>query len=98
LARVIVSPVAAETLAQLVITHSLPASTRERFKRSIAPLEEFPLLGRALEDASFAGLRFILGPWRWMVIVYEHDPEADEVRILTVEAARSSNAATNYRA
>jgi hypothetical protein len=33
-----------------------------------------------------------------MVIVYEHDPEADEVRILTVEDARSSNAATNYPA
>jgi hypothetical protein len=33
-----------------------------------------------------------------MVIVYEHDAEADEVRILMVEDARSSSAATTYRA
>jgi plasmid stabilization system protein ParE len=97
MARVIVSPVAAESLARLVVTHSLPANTRERFKRSLLPLEEFPLLGRALEGEPDHGLRFILGPWRWMVIVYEHDPEADEVRVLTVEDARSSNAATTYR-
>ena len=97
MARVIVSPVAAEALARLIVTHSLPAHTRERFKRSLSPLEEFPLLGRALDGGSSLGLCFILGPWRWMVIVYAHDPETDEVRIVTVEDARSSNAATNYR-
>jgi len=97
MARVVVSPVAAESLARLILTHSLPADTTERFKHSILPLEQFPLLGRALEGGYYDGLRFVLGPWRWMVIVYEHDPEAAEVKILALEDARSSNAATSYR-
>jgi plasmid stabilization system protein ParE len=98
MARVLLSPAAVESAARLALTHSLPAETAARLGRSIAPLREFPLLGRALEGGVFDGLRFVLGPWRWMVVVYEYDADADEVRILTVEDARSSNAATNYRA
>ena len=94
--RLIVSPAAADALARLIVTHSLPADTRMRFRRSIEPLAEFPLLGRSLAGA-YAGLRFVLGPWRWMVVVYEHDPEADVVNILAVEDARSSAAPTNSR-
>lgn len=95
--RIVVSPAAADALAQLIITHSLPADTVLRFRRSIAPLAEFPLLGRTLEGPGYDGTRFVLGPWRWMVIVYEHDAETDEVRVLAVEDARSSAAATNRR-
>lgn len=95
--RIIVSPAAAASLARLTVSHSLPSDTKERFRRSIRPLAEFPLLGRALEGGGYDGLRFILGPWRWMVIVYEHDADADVVNILAVEDARSSTAATNYR-
>jgi plasmid stabilization system protein ParE len=95
--RVVVSPAAADSLARLIATHSLPADTTERFRRSIAPLAEFPRLGRALEGGGYEGLRFILGPWRWMVAVYEHREPADEVHVLVVEDARSSTAATSHR-
>jgi plasmid stabilization system protein ParE len=95
--RIVVSPAAADSLARLTVTHSLPSETKERFRRSIRPLAEFPLLGRTLEGGGYDGLRFILGPWRWMVVVYEHDADADVVNILAVEDARSSTAATNYR-
>jgi plasmid stabilization system protein ParE len=95
--RVVVSPAAADTLARLIVTHSLPADTTDRFRRSIAQLADFPLLGRALEGSGYDGTRFVLGPWRWMVIVYEIDPAADRVHILAVEDARSSSAATNRR-
>jgi plasmid stabilization system protein ParE len=95
--RIIVSPAAADSLARLIVTHSLPPDTKERFRRSIRPLAEFPLLGRALEGGGYDGLRFILGPWRWMVVVYEHDAAADVVNVLAVEDARSSTAATAYR-
>jgi plasmid stabilization system protein ParE len=95
--RIVVSPAAADSLARLTVTHSLPSETKERFRRSIRPLAEFPLLGRTLEGGGNDGLRFILGPWRWMVVVYEHDADADVVNILAVEDARSSTAATNYR-
>jgi len=97
LPRVVVSPAAAASLARLIVTHSLPADTNERFRRSVAPLAEFPRLGKALEGDGYEGLRFILGPWRWMAVVYEHRADDDEVHILVVEDARSSTAATSYR-
>ena len=46
----------------------------------------------------FEGMRFLLGPWRWLVIVYSYETDTDEVWILTIEDARSSTAATNFRA
>ncbi len=91
--QIIVSPAAADSLARLIVSHSLPADTTERFERSISQLAEFPLLGRELEGGGYDGLRFILGLWRWMIVVYEHDLEADQVKILGVEDGRSSSAA-----
>jgi plasmid stabilization system protein ParE len=95
---VVVSPAAAEALAQLIVTHSLPADTRERVRRSLSPLAEFPLLGRRLEGEGYDGLRFVLGPWRWMIVVYEHVPHDERVNVLAIEDARSSTAATRFRA
>ena len=89
-----VSPAAAASLARLIVTHSLPADTNERFRRSVAPLAEFPRLGKALEGGGDEGLRFILGPWRWMLIVYTYGREADVVAIATVQDGRTSAAAT----
>ena len=98
MARIVVSPTAASSLDRLTVTHSLPADTRARFKRSIASLAGFPRLGRLLVAGGFDGLRFVLGPWRWMIIVYDFDPETDVVQILLVEDGRSSKAATSYTA
>ena len=98
MAGVVVSPTAADSLARLILTHSLPGDTKARFRRSIAPLADFPRLGKTLEGGGYDGLRFILGPWRWMVVVYDYDVDADVVQVLIVEDARASNAATNYRA
>ena len=95
--RIVVAPAAADSLARLIVTHSLPSDAKERFRRSIASLAEFPLLGRALEGGGYDGLRFVLGPWRWLVVVYEHQADADAVYVLAVEDARSSTAATSYR-
>jgi plasmid stabilization system protein ParE len=90
--RVVVMPTAAEDLARLIVTHSLPADTSERVKRSLRPLADFPLLGAALEGR-WQGFRFILGPWRWMVIVYLVDEE--QVSVVTVQDGRSSRAPTS---
>jgi plasmid stabilization system protein ParE len=94
--RIVVSPEAAEALDRLILTHHLPADAKERVKRSVASLKQFPSMGRALER-QLAGRRFLLGPWRWMIIVYRHDEETDEVHVLTVEDAHTSNATTNLR-
>ena len=90
--RVVVMPTAAEDLARLIVTHSLPADTSERVKRSLRPLADFPLLGAALEGR-WQGFRFILGPWRWMVIVYL--VAAAQVSVVTVQDGRSSRAPTS---
>lgn len=89
MARVELSAAAVEDLDKLIRSHSLPQDTKERFKRSVKPLERFPLLGAALEGR-WAGFRFILGPWRWMIVVYVYLEREDRVVIVTIQDGRSS--------
>jgi plasmid stabilization system protein ParE len=91
MARVVVVPAAAEDVTQLFVTHSLPTDTRERVRRSLRPLSEFPLLGAQLEGR-WAELRFILGPWRWMVILYTFDQENDVASIVSIVDGRAFKA------
>ena len=93
MARILVSPAAVDDLERMIATHSLPANTRSRVRRSIDPLARFPLLGAPLEGR-WQRYRFILGPWRWMVIVYAYDEEADAVAIATIQDGRAAHAAT----
>ena len=89
MSRVLVAPAAAAALARLITTHTLPADTSSRVRRSIEPLERFPLLGASLEGR-WRDFRFILGPWRWMLIVYAYDDEADVVAVVTIQDGRVS--------
>jgi plasmid stabilization system protein ParE len=91
MARVVFAPAAAEDLDRLIVTHSLPADTKDRIRRTLRPLADFPLLGAALVGR-WQGFRFVLGPWRWMVIVYVYDEERDEVVVVTIQDGRSSRA------
>ena len=93
MATVVVTPTAVEDLDRLNRTLSLPVTTRKRVRASLRTLSEFPLLGAPLVGR-WAGYRFILGPWRWMLIVYVYDEAADRVAIVTIQDARSSRAAT----
>jgi plasmid stabilization system protein ParE len=95
-ATVVVAETAKRDLEALIVTHSLPASTRDRVRTALAPLKEFPLLGPALRGR-WQGLRFILGPWPWMLLVYEYDEASDEVSVVTIQDSRSSRAATTQR-
>jgi hypothetical protein len=94
--RVEVARVAVEDLDTLVRTQSLPADTRARVARTLRPLERFPLMGPAL-GGRWEGLRFVLGPWRWMVLVYAYIEAEDRVVVVTVQDARSSSDASNTR-
>ena len=84
-----VSSTALEDLEQLIASHSLPADTRERVARSLAPLTRFPRLGPELEGR-WAGYRFLLGPWRWMILVYIHLEDEDRAVVVTIQDGRSS--------
>jgi hypothetical protein len=93
-ATVVVVPTARADLDSLIKTLSLPASTRERVKASLRPLCRFPRLGAPLEGR-WAEFRFLLGPWRWMLILYTYDEVADRVAVVTIQDARSARSATS---
>ena len=95
MARVEFSRAAAEDVARLELTHSLPPGARERIRASVRSLGDFPRLGRLQEGGSWDGFRFVLGPWRWMVIVYDYYEADDRVVIATVQDGRSSTAVRN---
>jgi plasmid stabilization system protein ParE len=95
-ARVEVSAAAAEDLERLIRTHSLPPDTKERVKRSVRSLRRFPKIGVALEGR-WEGFRLVLGPWRWMLIVYVHLEDEDRVVITMIQDARSASAAMAQR-
>lgn len=76
---------------QLRLAHSLPADTRARIEASALPLARFPRLGpelRFLDDG--AELRFLIGPWPWLVIVYLYLENEDRVVVVSVEDGRAA--------
>ena len=85
--------VAVEDLDRVILTHSLPPDTKGRVKRSLRVLEQFPNIGRQL-DGRWHSMRFILGPWRWMLIIYDFEESSNLVLVLTIQDARSSAVAT----
>lgn len=87
---------AVEDLDSLTRTHSLPAGTRARVAASLRPLAEFPRLGPELQGR-WEGFRFVLGPWRWMVIVYTYLEDDDRVVVVTIQDGRSSTGPTAGR-
>jgi plasmid stabilization system protein ParE len=93
LAEVRLSVEAVKELDRMIVTHSLPSDTRERVRRSLRVLEQFPRMGRQLEGR-WRPLRFILGPWRWILILYSYEGLEDLVLVVAFHDARSSAAAT----
>jgi hypothetical protein len=96
LAEVEISRLAVDDLDQLIQTHGLPPNARARVRDSLRPLERFPLLGRELQGA-WEGMRFLLGPWPWMLIVYAYAEENDRVIVISIHDGRMSNAASGSR-
>jgi len=93
MARVELAAAAVEDLERLIRSHSLPSDTNERVKRSIAALERFPLMGASL-DGRWSDFRFLLGPWRWMILVYVVLDDDQRVVVVTIQDGRSSTFAS----
>ncbi|MGI9016151.1 MAG: type II toxin-antitoxin system RelE/ParE family toxin [Euzebya sp.] len=85
---------AIEDLDALISVLNLPGDTRVRVRTCLEPLADFPLLGPALAGR-WVGLRFLLGQWRWMLLVYRYDEPKDSVVVVTVQDARSSSSPTS---
>jgi hypothetical protein len=94
--RVELALAAVDDLDALIRTHSLPADTRARVARSLHSLQQYPLMGPAL-GRRWEGLRFLLGPWRWMLLVYVFIEAEDRVVVVTIQDGRSSTAVTATR-
>jgi plasmid stabilization system protein ParE len=93
MSRVELAAAAVEDLDRLIRSHSLPADTRDRVKRSLASLERFPHLGAEL-GGGWSGFRFLLGPWRWMILVSVYLEADDRVVVVTIQDGRSSSFAS----
>jgi hypothetical protein len=91
-AQVELAVAAVEDLDSLIRTHSLPADTRARVALSLRSLAQFPNIGPAL-SGRWQGFRFVLGPWRWLILVYVFIEAEDRVVVVTIQDARSSTAA-----
>jgi hypothetical protein len=82
---------AVSALDQLVLSHSLPIDTRERVKNSLRPLERFPRFGPELAVLSDGiELRFLIGPWPWLVLVYLYDESAQRIVVVSPEDGRAA--------
>lgn len=96
MASVEVATAAIEDLDTVIATHSLPADTWPRVARSLRGLERFPRMGPTL-SGRWDGFRFVLGPRRWLLIVYVYLDAEDRVIVVTIQDARASGAATSAR-
>lgn len=96
MARVVVTEAAVRDLRDLIRSHQLPGNTVGRVRRSLRPLSELPELGATL-GGDLGPRRFVLGPWRWMVVVYRFYPERDLVAILAFVDGRTSTSPTADR-
>lgn len=96
MASVVITKTAERNLRSLIETHHLPDATDKRLRAILEPLQEFPRLGSPL-GGRWAGFRFILGPWRWMIVVYRYDESLDRVEVVTIHDARSARSPTASR-
>jgi plasmid stabilization system protein ParE len=96
MARVIVTPRALDDTHDLNETLGLPDSTLRRVQRSLRILESFRLAGRALTGRS-EGVRFLIGPWPWLILLYVHEADDDTVYAVAAHDGRSSTSATHDR-
>lgn len=96
MARVVVAPIASEDLDELITSLNLPRNTRSRVKARLRQLADFPRGGPELEGR-WEGFRFVLGPWPWMLLVYAFAEETNQVRVVTIQDARSAGSVTSDR-
>lgn len=96
MARLEWSDTALSDLDQLVFSHHLPDDTRDRIEQSARPLERFPRFGAAIGRLPDSGeLRFLIGPWPWLVIVYIYIESEDLVGVVSIEDGRAASSTIN---
>ena len=82
---------ALSNLNRLVLTHSLPNDTRERIEASAQPLERLPRIGPEIRTLADGSLRFLIGPWPWLLIIYLYLEADERVVIVSIEDGRTAD-------
>lgn len=90
MASIVFTEDARDDLRELIRSHELPGSANERIRKTLEPLRTFPDSGARLAGRR-RELRFVIGPWAWMILVYRYDRAGDEVAILRIADGRMSN-------
>ena len=98
MARVEWAESALASLDLLILSHNLPPDTRDRIRSSLRPLGRFPRLGPQIDRLQEgAELRFVIGPWPWLVIVYIYDEARDTVIVVSPEDGRGASSTVVHR-
>lgn len=97
MARVVIAATAGADLESIIGSHQLPDSTRTRVGLGLRLLVSFPLAGRPL-GGRWSGLRLVLGPWPWMLVLYRYDEARNEVAVVTIQDARRATSVTSQGA
>ena len=92
MAQVLITAEARRDIDAAASALELPPSHWRRIARSLKVLKTFPLAGRRLEGR-WAPLRFVLGPWPWMLLLYRYDKSTDRVFVVAMHDARSGGSA-----
>lgn len=93
MAQVIVTPRAQRDVDEAIATLNLPEDAWARIARSLRTLETFPLAGTEL-GGNWAPVRFVLGPWPWMILLYRYEESSDRVYVVAMHDGRSATSAT----
>lgn len=88
----VVAPAAVEDLRLLIERLHLPGDTRSRVRNRLRQLARFPDSGEEL-TGRWQGFRYLIGPWRWMLIVFAYDRGADQVNVVTIQDSRMAESA-----
>jgi plasmid stabilization system protein ParE len=92
-AQVFVTPRARRDVEEAISTLNLPDHAWARIARSLRTLETFPLAGVEL-GGNWVPVRFLLGPWPWMLLLYRYEESSDRVDVVAMHDGRSATSAT----
>ena len=96
MAQVIATPRAQRDVDEAISALNLPDDAWPRIVRSLRTLEMFPLAGAEL-GGRWAPVRFVLGPWPWMILLYRYEESSDQVYIVAMHDGRSATSATGVQ-
>jgi plasmid stabilization system protein ParE len=95
-AQVVVTPRAQRDVDEAIPALNLPDDAWTRIGRLLRVLETFPLAGPELAGR-WAQVRFVIGPWSWMILLYRYEESTDRVYVVAMHDGRSATSATAVR-